>query len=125
MDLIERYLQNLHTISQLTAADYSGKKKVRKNNKLSTENRQIATDIELHFPELKAPFSALLADENWKVRCQAAHHMLEVMNYPPAERKKALNEIRAVIKMDILVESLGNKMWLQQWYKQHPEDAKL
>ena len=30
-----------------------------------------------------------------------------------------------VINRNIPVESLGNKMWLKQWYEQHPEDKLL
>lgn len=37
----------------------------------------------------------------------------------------ALEEIKDVINRNIPVESLGNKMWLKQWYEQHPEDKLL
>ena len=51
--------------------------------------------------------------------------MLEVMNYSEEYRKMALEEIKDVINRNIPVESLGNKMWLKQWYEQHPEDKLL
>ena len=51
--------------------------------------------------------------------------MLEVMNYPEEYRKTALDEIKIVISKNIQVESLGNKMWLKQWYEQHPQDKLL
>lgn len=109
----------------MTWDDYGDKRKVRRNNKLATVNRQIATDIENKYSEHKENFSKLLQHDNWKIRCQVAHHMLEVMNYPQEYRKLALDEIKAVINKNIPVESLGNKMWLQQWYEQHPQDKQL
>ena len=125
MDLIETYLSNLQTINSMTWDDYGDKRKVRRNNKLSDANRQIATDIENTYPEYKEKFSELLLHENWEIRCQVAHHMLEVMNYPEEYRKMALDEIKSVISKNIPVESLGNKMWLKQWYAQHPQDKLL
>ena len=125
MDLIETYLSNLQIINSMTLDDYGDKRKVRKNNKLGAVNRQIATDIENIYPEYKEKFSKLLLHDDWKIRCQVAHHMLEVMNYPKEYRKMALDEIKDVINKDILVESFGNQMWLQQWYEQHPQDKLL
>lgn len=125
MDLIKKYLHNLQIIHSMTLDDYGDKQKVRRNNKLATVNRQIATDIENKYPEQKVHFAQLLQHDDWKIRCQVAHHMLEVMNYPQEYRKKALNEIKAVINKNILVESFGNKMWLQRWYEQHPQDKEL
>jgi len=125
MDLIETYLSNLRTIHSMTLDDYGDKRKVKRNNKLADLNRKIATDIENIYPEYKENFSKLLLHDNWEVRCQVAHHMLEVMNYSDEYRKKALDEIKDVINKNILVESLGNKMWLQQWYEQHPQDKQL
>lgn len=98
MDLIETYLSNLQTINSMTWDDYGDKRKVRRNNKLSDANRQIATDIENTYPEYKEKFSELLLHENWEIRCQVAHHMLEVMNYPEEYRKMALDEIKSVIR---------------------------
>lgn len=125
MDLIEEYLGNLQIINSMTLDDYGDKRKVKRNNKLADRNRQIARDIENKYPEQKDNFSKLLLHENWKVRCQVAHHMLEVMNYPEEYRRGALNEIKDVINKNILVESLGNKMWLKEWYEQHPQDRLL
>lgn len=125
MDLIDIYLSNLQKINEMTLDDYGDKGKVRKNNKLAKDNRQIATDIENIYPEYKEEFAKLLFDGNWKIRCQVAHHMLEVMNYPEEYRKLALDEIKGVISKNIPVESLGNKMWLQQWYELHPQDELL
>ena len=67
----------------------------------------------------------MLSHDDWQVRCQVAHHMLEVMNYPAADRKKAFLEILSVIQKDIPIHGLGNKMWLDQWYEKHPEDKLL
>ncbi|MBQ8198169.1 MAG: hypothetical protein IJZ76_01930 [Lachnospiraceae bacterium] len=88
MDLIETYLNNIQTINSMTLDDYDNKGNVKKNNKLATVNRQVA------------------------------HHMLEVMNYSDEYRKMALDEIKDVINKNIWVESLGNKILLQQWYEQ-------
>lgn len=125
MDLIEEYLNNLQIIHDMTLDDFGDKKKVRKTNKLADRNRQIATDIENKYPELKMKFCELLQNDNWKTRAQVAHHMLEVMNYSREYRKSALDEIRDVVKRDIPVDSLGNSMWLQQWYEEHPKDQYL
>ena len=103
MDLIEEYLGNLQIINSMTLHDYGDKRKVKRNNKLADRNRQIARDIENKYPEQKDIFSKLLLHENWKVRCQVAHHMLEVMNYPEEYRRMALNEIKDVIDKNILV----------------------
>ena len=125
MDLIDIYLSNLQIINEMTLDDYGDKGKVRKNNKLAKSNRQIAIDIENIYPEYKEEFAKLLLNGNWKIRCQVAHHMLEVMDYPEEYRKIALDEIKSVISKNIPVESLGNKMWLQQWYELHPQDKLL
>ena len=81
MDLIEEYLNNLQVIHDMMLDDFGDKKKVRNTNKLAGRNRQIATDIENKYPELKIKFCELLQSDNWKIRSQVAHHMLEVMNY--------------------------------------------
>lgn len=125
MNLIATYLSNLEKINEMTLDDYSNKTKVRRNNKLAKNNRQIAIDIENIYPEDKEEFAKLLLDANWKIRCQVAHHMLEVMNYPDEYRRMAFGEIKDVISRNIPVESLGNKMWLQQWYELHPQDKLL
>lgn len=124
-DLIDTYLSNFRIINEMTLDDYGDRRKVRRNNKLAQINRQIATDIENIYPEFKEKFAKLLLHDNWKLRCQVAHHILEVMNYPEKYRKMALDEIKEVINKNIPVDSLGNKMWLQQWYEQHPQDELL
>ena len=106
MDLIETYLSNLQTVNNMTLDDYADKRKVRRNNKLSDANRQIATDIENTYPEYKEKFSELLLHDNWKIRCQVAHHMLEVMNYPNKYRKMALREIKDVINKKLKITAI-------------------
>ena len=125
MDLIKTYINNLQIINGISLDDYGNKKKVKKNNKLADMNRQIAKDIENKYPEMKIEFAKLLQDDNWRVRSQVAHHMLEVMNYPQEYRKIALDEIKSVIERNVAVESLGNRMWLEQWYEQYPQDKEL
>ena len=122
---IESFLANLREINAMTPDDYGDRQKVKRNNKLVLANRQIAADIENKHPELKEAFAKLLMDEDWKIRCNVAHLMLELMNYPGEYRKMALDEIKSVIAKNILVHSLGNKMWLQKWYEDHPEDKLL
>lgn len=41
--------------------------------------RKIWKDIETTYSEYKEDFAKLLLHDNWKIRCQVAHHMLEVM----------------------------------------------
>lgn len=124
-DLIDKYLSNLQAIDRMTLDDYDDRRKVRRNNKLAKMNRQIAMDIENIHPEYKEKFAKLLLHDDWKIRCQVAHHILEVMNYTEEYRKMSLDEIKEVINKNIPVESLGNKMWLQQWYELHPQDELL
>lgn len=124
-DLIDTYLSNFRIINEMTLDDYDDRRKVRRNNKLAKMNRQIAMDIENIHPEYKEKFAKLLLHDDWKIRCQVAHHILEVMNYTEEYRKMALDEIKEVINKKIPVESLGNKMWLQQWYELHPQDELL
>lgn len=125
MQIIEKYLDNLRMLNAVTLDDFGDKKTVRKNNKIADENRQIAKDIENKYPELKVDFAELLNDEDWRIRSWVAHHMLEVMNYSKEYRRLALSEIKSVIERNEPVESLGNKMWLKQWYETHPEDIEL
>lgn len=124
-DLIDTYLSDFRIINEMTLDDYDDRRKVRRNNKLAKMNRQIAMDIENIHPEYKEKFAKLLLHDDWKIRCQVAHHILEVMNYTEEYRKMALDEIKEVINKKIPVESLGNKMWLQQWYELHPQDELL
>ncbi|MBQ4620642.1 MAG: DUF2695 domain-containing protein [Clostridia bacterium] len=124
-NVIETYLANLQEINDMTLDDFGSRRKVRKTNKLADSNRRIAVDIEERYPEQKESFAKLLLHHNWKIRCQVAHHMLEVMNYSTEYRKMAFDEIKDVINKDISVESFGNKIWLDQWYKEHPEDMSL
>ena len=52
---------------------------------------------------VKEKFSELLLHDNWKIRCQVAHHMLEVMNYPEEYRKMALDEIKGIKEKGVLL----------------------
>ena len=123
--LIEIYLANLQEIHNMTMEDFGNRQKVSKGNKLANTNRRIASDIEEKYPNQKEAFAKLLSHDSRDIRGQVAHHMLEVMNYPTEYRKKALDEIKDVIDKNIPIESFGNKIWLDQWYKEHPEDQFL
>ena len=123
--LIEIYLANLQEIHNMTMEDFGNRQKVSKGNKLANTNRRIASDIEEKYPDQKEAFAKLLSHDSRDIRGQVAHHMLEVMNYPTEYRKKALDEIKDVIDKNIPIESFGNNIWLDQWYKEHPEDRLL
>ena len=123
--LIEIYLANLQEIHNMTKEDFGNRRKVSNGNKLANTNRRIASDIEEKYPDQKETFAKLLSHDNRDIRGQVAHHMLEVMNYPTEYRKMALDEIKDVIDKNIPIESFGNKIWLDQWYKEHPEDQFL
>ena len=123
--LIEIYLANLQEIHNMTTENFGNRRKVSNGNKLANTNRRIASDIEEKYPDQKEAFAKLLSHDNRDIRGQVAHHMLEVMNYPTEYRKMALDEIKDVIDKNIPIESFGNKIWLDQWYKEHPEDRFL
>ena len=57
-------------------------------------DEELEDDIENKYPEQKEIFAKLLTHSNWKIRCQVAHHMLEVMNsdYIRTARAKGLKE---------------------------------
>ena len=85
----------------------------------------IATEIEQNFPELKNDFYALLVNRNKEIRLWVAHHILEHMNYEHSLRKNALKEIRHMARTDKTAYGFGEKMWLKDWYKNHPRDRWL
>ena len=122
MDLISAYLD---TIDAMDALSLDNSRDVRRHNARAAQLRRIAEKIEQHHPELKAYFSSLLLSENPAVRIWVAHHMLEVMRYGREERANALREIAYVAAHGQYTDGLGNRMWLEDWYKEHPEDKAI
>ncbi len=122
MDLIEEYLNNISRM-KLSIDDYGDRKKVRQHNRLADRNRKIAALIEQKYPELKDRFLCLVVSEDEDIRAWAAHHALEVMSYDYSDRKKALRVIEDIAeKSSDSAYSLGDSMWLKQYYEKHPED---
>lgn len=94
--------------------------------RLADRLREIPRIIEADGGESREEFCQLLFHKKDSVRLWAAHHILEVMNCGPAVRKTALKEIKYCIQHDEdRLHALGNKLWLENWYKSHPEDRKL
>ncbi|MBQ2774542.1 MAG: DUF2019 domain-containing protein [Clostridia bacterium] len=122
MDLVEKYLMLVNEMAEFNS--YDDKKEVAKYNKKTTKIREIASAIEKEQSELKIAFCQLLSNENPTIRLWVAHHMLEVMNYEDCYRKKALQEIKQRAK-DKTADGYGNKLWLKEWYKDHPKDRLL
>ena len=121
MNLICEYIS---TALELQNVDYADKKSIHRHNEMADRMRAIARQIEDEHPELKDVFCQLLFYENAAVRLWAAHHMLEVMRYTDKPRANALREI-SVTARDDSVDGLGNKMWLDKWLAEHPEDKCL
>lgn len=130
MDLISEYLEIIKLLDidpfyKEVEDKKALRKAVRDNNKRADRLRAIAKEIEASHPTLKPSFAHLLYHEKQSVRSWAAHHILEVMNYDAPVRADALREIERIAAEDDTVNGLGNKMWLQQWYQEHPDDRDL
>ena len=130
MELVAEYLEKIELLDEdpfyTQVEDKKAlRKAVRDNNKRADRIRAIAKEIEVSYPELKSAFAQLLYHERQSVRSWVAHHILEVMNYDTPIRADALREIERIAAEDDTVNGLGNKMWLQQWYQEHPEDCGL
>ena len=97
----------------------------REYNRKVTRMRMIANKIEQDHPELKERFCAMLTHECRGVRLWAAHHMLEVMNFPEEQRKAALRIIRREARTNALFCGFGERIWLKDWYRLHPKDRWL
>lgn len=119
MTLIEDYVCSAMELEKLNQTGLTGKT-VKQNNKLADRLRKIATTIETKNPEYKSDFCHLLFHDNSNVRVWCAHHVLEVMSYENEYNRMALAEITAHAK-----NHLGEKLWLDQWYAQHPKDKSL
>ena len=123
MNLLQEYL--MLAIEVVAFNEYENKRSVSDYNRKATRMRKIATEIETDHPDLKQEFCELLSHENKEIRLWVAHHILEVMSYDQISRKTALEEIRYHAMTDKSVNGLGNKTWLEDWYKKHPMDRSL
>lgn len=119
--LIMEYVRNINLMDQMSLDEYDDGEKVRQNNQRATRNREIARAIEKRYPELKQEFSALLCSEESSIRGWVAHHMLEVMCYDLEHQLAALAVIRDIADTDDTIQGIGNRMWLEQWERDHPE----
>ncbi len=125
MNLIEEYLSNIK-LMKLELDDYSDKRKVKKSNKLADRNRKIATLIDKENDAIKTEYLCLLDSPDEDVRGWVAHHVIELMTFDKTTKAKALKIIQSEAENhpDNLIR-LGNTMWLEQYYKDHPEDIEL
>ena len=134
MKLIEEYLSNIK-LMKLELDDYSDKRKVKKSNKLADRNRKIAKLIDKENDAIKTEYLCLLDSPDEDVRGWVAHHVIELMTFDKTtntvnqivlQEAKALKIIQSEAENhpDNLIR-LGNTMWLEQYYKDHPEDIEL
>ena len=121
MNLIEEYLDNI-TKMKLSLDDYGNKRKVRKTNRIAARNIKIAEFINTQ-EDLKTQYASLLESESLEIRSRVAHHMIERMTFEKALRQKALKVIEdEVANSPDSLNSLGNKMWLKEYYSANPGD---
>lgn len=122
MKLIEEYLSNIR-LMKLGLDDYDDKGKIKKSNKLADRNRKIAKLIDKESHDIKAEYLCLLDSPDEDVRGWVAHHVIELMTFDKTTRMKALKVIKSEAEnhSDNLIR-LGNTMWLEKYYLDHPED---
>ena len=120
MESIKKYIDYAIELEQINQMGLSHGNNLRRNNKLADKLRAIAKSIELKPPEYKRSFAELLSHSNSNVRIWCAHHMLEVMNYDDEERKNAL-----LIIKDKSIDCYGEKLWLNDWLTNNPQDKLL
>lgn len=125
MKLIEEYLSNIK-VMKLELDDYGDKGKVKKSNKLADRNRKIAKLIAKENDAIKTEYLNLLDSPDAEVRGWVAHHVMELMTLDKETKAKAIKIIQSEAQNhpDNLIR-LGNTMWLEHYYKNHPEDIDL
>lgn len=119
--MIDKYIEKFQ-ITQLT--DYAETKSVKKHNRAMDACREIASQIQSDFPELKEEFYNLLDSDIPELSILVAHHMIEVMKYDNDHKAKALRTIYNKTKEDS-VDGFGNKLWLKNYLIENPQDEKL
>lgn len=92
------------------------KKSVRRANNSVNKMIKISKYINSKYPQRINKFADLLNCKEYKINNWVAHHILENMNYTQELENKALEVIIFYSKKES-VESLGNRMWLKDWYK--------
>ena len=125
MMLIREYVEKANLIAQLEEEDYENEDILIVYNQTAARIRFIAKEIEYEHPELKEQFSQLLFVDCITIRIWVAHHILEVMHYDDYTRTLALKEIVSAVKNSEPSYALGNKIWLERWLQQYPDDAML
>lgn len=125
MDLIMEYIATAQRINDINERDFDKKKIVKRNNKLASRLRAIASEIDSKHPEMKSNFYQLLFYEKECVREWVAHHILEVMNYDNECRTMALKQIGYTATHDEGISGFGNRLWLKEWFNEHPVDKDL
>ena len=96
--------------------DYGDKSAVRKANKAVDRMIKISRLISDNYPYRTYDFAQLLSDKEFRTNIWIAHHILENMIYPKDLEARALEVIIEYSKEDS-VNGLGNRMWLDNWYK--------
>ena len=120
IDLIDSYI-SAKKKTDLSLDDYASRLAVNRSNRAAMKMRRIALKIDESDFEVKNEFAKMLDIREYGEI--VAHHILELMNYDTQIQRRALSVIEEVACGDELVASLGNRMWLVDWYKKHPEFA--
>ena len=121
MTLVQEYLRLVTEVVDFRSKVYD-RDTAEDHNRKVKRMREIATEIEESYPELKDEFCGMLAHKNKDIRLWVAHHVLEVMNCDRACQKRALREIRYKARTDKTANGYGEGVWLKDWYKTHPKD---
>lgn len=121
LNLVEEYFVLANEVVSWRGTVYDGVTAEKHNCKVKRMGT-IATEIEQNFPELKNDFYQLLSNNNKEIHLWAAHHILEHMNCDQPMRKNAIKEIRRMARTDRTAYGFGEKVWLKEWYKNHPRD---
>lgn len=125
MMLIREYIEKANIIAQLEDEDFENEDILLVYNQTVARLRFIAKEIEYDHPELKEQFKQLLFVDSITIRIWVAHHILEIMKFDDSIRKIALKEISVAVKESEPSYALGNKIWLEKWLKENPDDAIL
>ena len=118
--IIIKYIDYAIELEEINKVGLFHGNNLRRNNSLADKLRKIAQNIESKTPNCKNAFAELLRHNNSNVRMWCAHHILEVMNYDDEIRKKAL-----LIIKDASFDSYGEKLWLENWINNNPQDTLL
>ncbi|TCX49161.1 MULTISPECIES: hypothetical protein [unclassified Dehalobacter] len=120
-ELVEEYKE---CIKLNAIIDYGNKSEVRKANKAVDRMIKISRLISEKYPSRIYDFAELLSDKDFRTDIWVAHHILENMVYSGDLEARALNVIIEYSKEDS-VNGLGNRMWLENWYRKAKDDLKL